>query len=399
MWAGVRSWNSSTSSIPHTRRAWARAAGIGQQDLDGPQDLLVEVDQAGVVEAFDEARPERGEVLDVAAEVVLDGLRVAQAEPRCGQRLDPRGDGVAHGLALHRDQPIEGAAHVDLGDDVDPAMPGRGREGPGAVADGQRQAVEGAYLEPVEVGSAFLHLLTGSHVERDQAHGARVDAEVGDQMTGPLGEDPGLARSGRRDDARPATTMGDRRQLVGRELEHAGSIAVHRSEWRERADRQVHPRDHGCVEAAEVVEGSAVAPRGAAVEVDVAVAARRGGSLRRRWPARGERTVARRARERRPRWRTPGEPGARGRSRRRGRVPTRARRAPAIGSGSSTTSMTRRWRVAHAVLEPVEGGLVRARRDRHPDGIGPGRRRRLVGDDEDAAAERIGPGQGLDGDR
>ena len=85
---------------------------------------------------------------------------------------------------------------------------------PGAIADGQRQAVQCPHFQTGQVGGAFLHLGPSPHIERHQAHGSRMNAKVAHQKAGSLGEYPGLARPGRGHDAGGSTQMADRGALI-----------------------------------------------------------------------------------------------------------------------------------------------------------------------------------------
>ena len=99
------------------------AAGgrFGQEDLDGPDDLFVEVDQVAVVEDGPVAGEHLGEPLHVAAEVLLDRRGRAQAQARRRQGLDPGGERVGHGLAAGLDQVRQDAADLAF---VDHRAPG-----------------------------------------------------------------------------------------------------------------------------------------------------------------------------------------------------------------------------------------------------------------------------------
>ena len=62
------------------------------------------------------------------------------------------------------------------------------------------------------------HLLLGTLVERDEADRSGRETPGVDQVTGPLGQHPGLAGTGRRDDPGGPPGVRDGRQLVGREV-------------------------------------------------------------------------------------------------------------------------------------------------------------------------------------
>ncbi len=140
----------------------------------------------------------------------------------------------------------------------------RDERGP-AGDDGQGQAVEGADLEAGEVGGAFLHLFAGPDVEGQQADGRWVDVSFADQVAGPFGEHPGLARSGRGDDAGSAAAVGDGFELIGRQV----GLGRADTGGGQRSVGQVHGGDDTDVEV-EPVQRPAVAPSRSVGRVDIA---------------------------------------------------------------------------------------------------------------------------------
>ena len=176
-------------------RPLRRRSGVGlaEQDLDRPVDLVVEVDGALAFELGAVLRPHLGETVDVAVVPPFDVERVDAA--RAGSRSAPRSTVPPGRCCGASGTPIsfdEDAADVGL---VDRApRPRLGEERWDAVDDGERDRVERADLQAGEVGRAFAHLLLGPLVEGDEADGARRQPPADEQVAGPLGEHPGLAR-------------------------------------------------------------------------------------------------------------------------------------------------------------------------------------------------------------
>ena len=71
---------------------------------------------------------------------------------------------------------------------------------------------------PARSAHSGAHLLLGALVERHQAHRTGGQSPLRQQMSGALGQHPGLARTGRGDHARRAARMGDRGQLIGGQI-------------------------------------------------------------------------------------------------------------------------------------------------------------------------------------
>ena len=161
-----------------------------------------------------------------------------------------------HGLAPPAHQVVEHPPDLAFVDDARGPAPGRCAERTPAGEDGEGEAVEGADLEALEIGRAFLHLLAGSHVERHETDRGRVDPPVADEVAGPLGEDPGLARSRRCDDAGAAAAVGDGLELVGGQVGRRRRLTQHR----ERTAGEVDGRDDRMAEPGGPIERAAVAP-------------------------------------------------------------------------------------------------------------------------------------------
>ena len=89
---------------------------------------------------------------------------------------------------------------------------------PGQLADvEQPEGVERADRRP-EPGGALPQLVGGLHVVGHGGDQVGLVVPVGEQVAEPLGQHPGLARAGRGDDAGRPARVGDRRQLVRRQL-------------------------------------------------------------------------------------------------------------------------------------------------------------------------------------
>ena len=240
---------------------------VGEQRLHGGVDLLVEVDDAARAEVGAERREQLGEAGHVVARR-LDGVGIGEAEADRREALDVRADrvGVGAPLAPAREQRVDEAAHLGLLDD---------RRRPAAVLgeDPQAERVQRPDAGP-EVGGARLHLQLRLLVVGDGEDGRRLVRPVAMEVAQPFGEDTGLARAGRGDDPGRPADVGDRGELVGREIgtrlggrrdggerSEVDRVAVHDDE----PVRRRHPRP-------------AVDPRRRAVgERDVGRPVRRGG--------------------------------------------------------------------------------------------------------------------------
>ena len=89
---------------------------------------------------------------------------------------------------------------------------------PRPVRDGQAQGVQGADVEAPGVAEALPHLVRRPLVVGHQAEGPGGQVLLAEQVPGPFGERPGLARAGRGDDPAGPAPMGDRGELVGRQV-------------------------------------------------------------------------------------------------------------------------------------------------------------------------------------
>ena len=193
---------------------------VGEQHVDGPHNLVVEVDDASLLQRLGVSRSQVREALNVGGVVELHRNRVAQPQPRSAQGLQPCRQRVGHGPAPAAGRPLlyqvaQQVAHFPLVDHLYPAVMCGSDEGASSVAHRQGQAVEGANLQSSEVGGALLHLGAGPHVVGHQAHRGRSHTQVPHEPAGPLGEHPGLAGSGRGHDARAPSEMAHRPPLVG----------------------------------------------------------------------------------------------------------------------------------------------------------------------------------------
>ena len=142
---------------------------VGEQHVDGPHDLVVEVDDASLLQRLGVSRSQVREALNVRGVVELDRGRVAQSQPRSAQSLQPCRQRVGHGPAPTAGRPllyqaVQQVAHFPLVDHLYPAVMCGSDEGASSVAHRQGQAVEGANLQSSEVGGALLHLGAGPHV-------------------------------------------------------------------------------------------------------------------------------------------------------------------------------------------------------------------------------------------
>ncbi len=188
--------------------------GIGQQDLEGPIDLLVEVDRTEV----GQCGPVQRESLGDSGRVrhgLLDELRGGEPEPDGGKGLDVRRHSVRVGLTPYLDVALQEVPDSRLLEDPQPPGPAE------LVADPQPQAVQRTDVEgrrPVDVGAAEPQLARRFVVVGQCRHGARVDAAVTDEVAQALGEHAGLARTGRGNDTGRAGEMADGSQLVRSEI-------------------------------------------------------------------------------------------------------------------------------------------------------------------------------------
>ncbi len=152
-----------------------------------------------------------GEPVDVTVVVRLDfGVgRAGRVAPATG--LDPRGHGIGVSLPRELDQPADDPAHVglvDRGQLVDWAA-----KGAAAIDDRQGEGIQRAHVQTGEVGGALIsswaRLLNATR-QSDR----RGEPPLREQVTGPLGEDARLSRTGRGDHPRTTAGMGDRRARI-----------------------------------------------------------------------------------------------------------------------------------------------------------------------------------------
>ena len=95
------------------RRAGGR---VGEQDLDRPVDLLVEIDQAAVRQEATVTVEHLGEAVHVAGELGLHVGRGLKPEAHRGEGFDPGHGRVGVGPAGQVDQAVQDAAHLALVD-------------------------------------------------------------------------------------------------------------------------------------------------------------------------------------------------------------------------------------------------------------------------------------------
>ena len=191
---------------------------VGQEDLDCPDDLLVEIDHAVRRQILDESRRDGCKVGHIGLEIALHLSGIAQAQPGNAECLEPGRELVGHRAPATLDQAVKAATHPHLVDHVDATMLGWARKGSRTVADGERQAVQGANFNARKIRSALLHLAPGTHVECHETHGARCNPDIAYQVAGTLGEHARLARARGRHDAGRSPEVTDRCVLVGREV-------------------------------------------------------------------------------------------------------------------------------------------------------------------------------------
>ena len=140
---------------------------ISQQDLDGPQDLLIEIDGVLAGQHIPVLGEHVGEVFHVAAEFLFDRSRRSEAQTTGPQCFDPYRHRVRHSLPPSLDELIENRSHASLIDHAWAAPAGGRCERCRARHDGQRQAIECADLKAGEVASSLLHLFSSAHVESE----------------------------------------------------------------------------------------------------------------------------------------------------------------------------------------------------------------------------------------
>ncbi len=190
--------------------------GLCEQHVDGAPDLVVEVDRAGLLEGVAIERPHVVEPVDVASVLSSDHRGVEQPESHRAECVDPRSQRVDVELARGLHEALQQRPHLGLVDRAPATLLRRERRR--AVDDRQRDRVQGAHADPVEIDGPRLHLDLGALVEGDEAQRSGRQAPHVAKVAGALGEDACLARPGRGDDARRAAVVHDCGELVGRQL-------------------------------------------------------------------------------------------------------------------------------------------------------------------------------------
>ena len=150
--------------------------GLPQEDLDGPVDLLVEIQLPALAKQAAVAREHVGQPLHVTVIVCLHLRGGAQAQADGRHSLDPGGGGIGVEPPGEVDQAIEQLPNCRLLDGV--PLVWAGGEGGSPVDDRQGQGVEGADLQPRHVGAALAHLPGRPVVVGDHAHRARRDPPI-----------------------------------------------------------------------------------------------------------------------------------------------------------------------------------------------------------------------------
>ena len=188
--------------------------GIGQEDLDGLVDLLVEIDGTEVRQG----RTVGGEPLGDARRVgngFFDHGRRGQSEPDGRESLEVGSHGVGIGLPADFDVALQQVSHGALLQH--PSAAGRTE----FVADPEPEAVQGADIEggcPGNVLATQPQVCGRLVVVGQRRDRARMHPPVDDQVTKSLGEDPGLARARRSDDPGRPGAVADGGQLVRSQL-------------------------------------------------------------------------------------------------------------------------------------------------------------------------------------
>ena len=187
---------------------------IGQQDLDRPVDLLVEVDGARVREGGAVAVETLGDARRVG-DGLFDQMRCGEAEPDGRQGLEIRGDRIGVGLPTDLNEALHQVAHGRLFENTEPTA------GPEFVADPEPETVQGTDVEPraaVDVGATLPHFRRRFVVVGQRGDGGRVHAALVDEVSETLGQHPGLSRARRGDHpGRPGVVV-DRGQLIGSQI-------------------------------------------------------------------------------------------------------------------------------------------------------------------------------------
>ena len=237
---------------------------VAQQQLDGEQHLLVEVDDATAFQLGPEAGERLGQPGDVAP-LVLDRDGGPQAQADGGEGLDVGRQRVGvEPAGAGGDERFEQAPDLALLDHLGPPPQPLGDD---AVAEGVER--EDA---PAHARGATGHLVAGLAVVGHGHDRRGLVASIDDQVAQALGEHPGLARPRRGDDPRRARPVGDGCELVGRQVGRRPGQRRHRAHVA-RLDRLGRHDGRPAGEGDDVVAaGAAVDPGRTAVgQHDVAV--------------------------------------------------------------------------------------------------------------------------------
>ena len=194
----------------------AAQRGIATQRLDRARDLAVEVGGVVTRERVAVEVVHRRETLDVSA-LALDVRGGAQPELYLLERFEVGPQRV--GVGAERELQMRLDALADL------AFVEHAHAGAGAPHDLVAERVERADLVPRaagQVGEAVLHLRTRPPVVRERAHARGAVAALDHEMAEPRREHRGLARAGRRQDARGPARVQHRGALVGCEFLEGG---------------------------------------------------------------------------------------------------------------------------------------------------------------------------------
>ncbi len=219
---------------------------VPQQQLDGQQHLLVEVDDPAPGQLGAVGGERLGQAGHVAP-IVLHVERVAQAQAHRGQRVDVGRQRVGV-------EPAGAPGHQGLQQPADVAH--LQHLGPPAQARGDDLVAEGVEREDAAAHArgAGHHLVAGLAVVGDRHHRGRLVAPVEDQVAHALGQHPGLARARGGDDPGRTGAVGDRGQLVGCQVGRGRPLGRDR--------RQPPGLDRLGVHQRHAVEGDRRAPRG-----------------------------------------------------------------------------------------------------------------------------------------
>ncbi len=200
-WAGVRSWNSSTSRCRQLRLEPPPELAVSQERLDGAVDLVVEVDRTSLGQVGAVGAEQLGQAVDVVPGR-FDVGRVGEAQADRAEGLEVGADrvGVGAPLALAGQQRFHEPTALALLE-----HPGHG---PAVLGeDPEAERVEGA--DPGTEGrGAPLQLELGLLVVGHGQHALALPRPVSQQVAEPFGEDPGLARARRRDHPGRAAEVG-----------------------------------------------------------------------------------------------------------------------------------------------------------------------------------------------